>query len=107
MCIRDRIEEVEVPEGEFTEVNLFDGSTLRLETLAADHDYTNAVSALSAIHESENAERHVTGLLYYNENVPTATDVLGLSETALVDLSEDLLRPDEDSLERVNATFRS
>ena len=101
------IEEVEVPEGEYQEVSLFDGSTLRLETLAADHDYTDAVSALSAIHQSEKAERHVTGLLYYDDNIPTATDTLGLSETPLVELSEDLLRPSPDSLEKVNSGFRS
>ena len=101
------IEEVEVPEGEYQEVSLFDGSTLRLETLAADHDYTDAVSALSAIHQSEKAERHVTGLLYYDDNVPTATDTLGLSETPLVELTEDLLRPSPDSLENVNSGFRS
>ena len=47
------IEEVEVPEGEFREVDLLDGSTLRLEALAADHDYTNPVSAFSDIHEEE------------------------------------------------------
>jgi 2-oxoglutarate ferredoxin oxidoreductase subunit beta len=101
------LEEVEVPEGEFREVSLFDGSTLRLETVAADHDYTDAVSALTAIHESEKEERHVTGLLYYDENVPTATESLGLSDTPLVDLPEDLLRPSEGSLDKVNAAFRS
>ena len=88
-------------------MNLFDGSTLRLETVAADHDYTDAVSALSAIHQSEKAGSHVTGLLYYDDDVPTATDTLGLSETPLVDLSEELLRPSEDSLEKVNSSFRS
>tara|TARA_B100000579_G_scaffold88149_1_gene69253 strand:- start:1300 stop:2325 length:1026 start_codon:yes stop_codon:yes gene_type:complete len=101
------IEEVEVPEGEFREVDLFDGSTLRLEALAADHDYTNPVSALSAIHEAEKEERHVTGLLFYNSGVPTATDSLGLSQTPLVDLPDSELRPDKDSLDTVNGTFRS
>tara|TARA_B100000287_G_C20669622_1_gene792927 strand:+ start:3202 stop:4227 length:1026 start_codon:yes stop_codon:yes gene_type:complete len=101
------IEEVEVPEGEFREVNLFDGSTLRLEALAADHDYTNTVSALSAIHEAEGEDRHVTGLLYYNADVPTATDTLGISEKPLVDLPESILRPSESALESVNASFRS
>ncbi len=101
------LEEVEVPEGEFREVDLFDGSTLRLEALAADHDYTNPVSALSAIHEAEKEERHVTGLLFYNSGVPTATDSLGLSQTPLVDLPDSELRPDKDSLDTVNGTFRS
>ena len=101
------LEEVEVPEGEFREVDLFDGSTLRLEALAADHDYTNPVSALSAIHEAEKEERHITGLLFYNSGVPTATDSLGLSQTPLVDLPDSELRPDKDSLDTVNGTFRS
>ena len=74
-------------------MSLFDGSMLRLETLAADHDYTNPVSALSAIHEAERSEKHVTGLLYYDSEVPTATDTLGLSETPLVDLPDQYIRP--------------
>ena len=101
------IEEVEVPEGEYKEVSLFDGSTLRLETIAADHDYTNAVSALGAIHEAEESGNHVTGLLYYDPEVPTATDTLGLTETPLVDLPEELLRPSRESLDGVNSVFRS
>ena len=101
------VEEVEVPEGEFRDVDLFDGSTLRLETIAADHDYTNAVSALSAIHEAENDEKHVTGLLFYNADVPTATDSLGLSQIPLVELPDSALRPGEQTLLDVNARFRS
>ena len=100
------LEEVDVPEGEFSEVSLFDGSTLRLETLASDHDYTNVVSALSAIHEAEQADRHVTGLLYYDSEVPTATDTLELCETPLVELSEEILRPSLESLDKVNSSFR-
>ena len=101
------LEEVEVPEGEFRDVSLFDGSTLRLETLSANHDFSDPVSALSAIHEAEKAERHVTGLLYYNPDIPTATDSLGLSEDALVSLPESLLRPSEESLAKVNSGFRT
>ena len=100
------LEEVDVPEGEFREVSLFDGSTLRLETLAADHDYTNVVSALSAIHEAEQSDRHVTGLLYYDSEVPTATDTLELCETPLVELSDEILRPSSESLTKVNSSFR-
>ena len=75
------LEEVDVPEGEFEEISLFDGSTLRIETVGPDHDPSDPVSALSAIHEAEKGKRHVTGLLYYDPEVPTATDSQGLSET--------------------------
>tara|TARA_Y100001970_G_C13977736_1_gene721509 strand:- start:472 stop:924 length:453 start_codon:yes stop_codon:yes gene_type:complete len=101
------LEEVDVPEGEFREVGLFDGSTLRIETVGSDHDYSNAVSALKAIHDAEKSERHVTGLLYYDPEVPTATDSLGLSETPLVELEEEMQRPSRESLDAVNSTFRT
>ena len=101
------LEEVEVPEGEFGEISLFDGSPLRIETGGSDHDHTDAVSALTAIHKAEKGERHVTGLLYYDPEVPTATDSLNLSETPLVGLSEEMMRPSEDSLKGVNDRFRT
>ncbi|MEC7708808.1 MAG: 2-oxoacid:ferredoxin oxidoreductase subunit beta [Candidatus Thermoplasmatota archaeon] len=100
------LEEVDVPEGEFEEISLFDGSTLRIETVGPDHDPSDAVSALSAIHEAEKGKRHVTGLLYYDPEVPTATDSLGLSETPLVSLGEDMLRPSEEKLHGVNEALR-
>ena len=101
------IEEVDVPEGEFREIGLFDGSTLRIETVGSDHDYSNAVSALKAIHDAEKSERHVTGLLYYDPEIPTATDSIGLSETPLVELEEEMQRPSRESLDAVNSTFRT
>jgi 2-oxoglutarate ferredoxin oxidoreductase subunit beta len=101
------IEEVDVPEGEYQEIHLFDGSTLRLETVGSDHDPSDVVSALRAVHEAEQADRHVTGLLYYDPDVPTATDALGLTDTPLMALPEDQMRPSRESLERVNAGFRA
>lgn len=100
------LEEVDVPEGEFEEISLFDGSTLRIETVGPDHDPSDPVSALSAIHEAEKGKRHVTGLLYYDPEVPTATDSLGLSGTPLVSLGEDMLRPSEEKLQGVNEALR-
>ena len=101
------LEEVDVPEGEFSEISLFDGSTLRLETVGDEHDHTNAVAALAAIHEGAAEGRHVTGLLHYNPNQPTATDTLGLTEAPLMGLSEEQNRPSKESLDQVNAGFRT
>ncbi|MDP6661802.1 MAG: 2-oxoacid:ferredoxin oxidoreductase subunit beta [Candidatus Thalassarchaeaceae archaeon] len=100
------IEEVDVPEGEYREIQLFDGSTLRLEAVGSDHDTGDVVSALRAIHEAERADRHVTGLLYYDPDVPTATDSLDLTDTPLMALPEERMRPSRESLDRVNAGFR-
>ena len=101
------LEEVDVPEGEFSEISLFDGSTLRLETVGDEHDPTNAVAALAAIHGGAAEGRHVTGLLHYNPNQPTATDTLGLTEAPLMGLSEEQNRPSKESLDKVNAGFRA
>ena len=99
--------EVEIPEGEFKDITLFDGSTLRLETLGGDHNPTDAVAALSQIHQAEHEQRHVTGLLYYNPEPKTLDEMLGLSDTPLADLTIEQLRPSEADLESLLAEFRA
>ena len=101
------IEAVEVPAGEFKEIKLFDGSTLRLETVGSEHNPTDPVEALRAIHEADREGRHVTGLLYYNPDMKTATETLGLTDTPLMALPDSQLRPSKESLELVNAGFRA
>ncbi len=101
------IEEVEIPEGQFQDIKLFDGSTLRLETVGDDHDPSNAVAALAAIHTAEQEEKHVTGLLYYDSEMKTADEALGLTATPLVDLSEAEMRPSEAALAELNQSFRA
>ena len=101
------IDTVDVPAGEFKEISLFDGSTLRLETVGDEHNPRDPVEALRAIHEADSEGRHVTGLLYYNPDMKTATETLGLTETPLMALPDSQLRPDRESLELLNAGFRA
>ena len=100
------MEEVDIPEGEYEDIEMFDGSTLRLETIGSDHDPSDAMSALKAIHQAERENSHVTGLLYYEAGLQTADEVLGLTETPLSGLSEAEMRPSRQSLDDVNAAFR-
>ena len=100
------LEEVEIPEGEFQDISLFDGSTLRLETVESGHDTSDAVAALSQIHRAEQEKRHVTGLLYYNPGLKTLDEWLELSETPLANLSEEQMRPSEADLAALLADFR-
>ena len=100
------LEEVEIPEGEFQDISLFDGSTLRLETVESGHDTSDAVAALSQIHRAEQEKRHVTGLLYYNPGLKTLDEWLELSETPLANLSEEQMRPSEADLAALLAEFR-
>jgi 2-oxoglutarate ferredoxin oxidoreductase subunit beta len=101
------IEAVEVPAGEFKEIKLFDGSTLRLETVDNEHDPTDPVEALRAIHDADKDGRHVTGLLFYNPDKKTATETLELTKTPLMALPESELRPSIQSLIDLNNGFRT
>ena len=100
------MEEVDIPEGEYDDIEMFDGSTLRLETIGSDHDPSDAVSALKAIHQAEGENKHVTGLLYYDPDQQTADEALGLTEAPLSSLDEAEMRPSKQSLDDINAAFR-
>ena len=100
------IEEVDIPEGEYDDIQMFDGSTLRLETVGREHDPSDPVAALAAIHQAEKENKHVTGLLYYDDGMQTADESLELTSTPLSELSEHELRPSSDTLDKINSEFR-
>jgi hypothetical protein len=96
-----------VPEGEYKDITLFDGSTLRLETISGDHNPSDAVAALGQIHQAEQDQRHVTGLLYYNPEPKTHDEMLELCDTPLAELTNEQLRPSEADLADLLADFRA
>jgi len=100
------LEQVEVPAGSYIDVNLHDGSTMRLETISEDHDITDAVAALSALHKADADKKHVTGILYFDGEKPSLDVDLDLHDTPLVEMGEDLLRPTSEQLDEVIASFR-
>jgi 2-oxoglutarate ferredoxin oxidoreductase subunit beta len=104
---REPMKEVEVPEGHFRDITLHDGSVIRLETISEEHDPTNAVAALSALHAADAESKHVTGLLYFDGTKPSLIEDLGLVESALIDVPESELRPSREILDKLNAAFLS
>ena len=101
------VEEVEVPEGHFRDITLHDGSTIRLETISAEHDPGDAMAALTALHNAETGGKHVTGLLYFDASKPSLAEDLALVDEPLVDVPNEVLRPDKASLDALNAEFLS
>ena len=99
------ITEVEVPEGHFRDITLHDGSTIRLETISKEHDPSDAVAALTALHQAETNAKHVTGLLYFDNTKASLAEDLGLVEKPLIDVADDDLRPDRSTLDKINAAF--
>jgi len=104
---REPMKEVEVPEGHFRDITLHDGSVIRLETISEEHDPTNAVAALSALHAADAESKHVTGLLYFDGTKPSLIEDLELVETALIDVPDSELRPSREILDKLNAAFLS
>lgn len=100
------LEQVEVPAGSFRDVILHDGSTMRLETISEDHDISDAVEALSALHKAEANKKHVTGILYFDGEKPSLDVDLDLHDTPLVEMGEGLLRPSAEQLEEVISLLR-
>ena len=101
------IEEVEVPSGGYKDVKLHDGSYIRLETISEEHDVSDRVMALEAIHKADVKEKHVTGLLYFEEGMETLDETENLVDTPLANLPDEMMRPDKKSLEELLTKFRS
>ena len=103
----DPIEEVEVPSGGYKDVHLHDGSYIRLETISEEHDVSDRVMALEAIHKADVKEKHVTGLLYFEEGMETLDETENLVDTPLANLPDEMMRPDKKSLDDLLTKFRS
>ena len=99
------IPEVEVPEGNYRDITLHDGSTIRLETISDTHDPSDAVAALTALHQAETQAKHVTGLLYFDNTKASLVEDLGLVDIPLIDIPDTDLRPSESMLETINEAF--
>ena len=99
------VEEVEVPEGHFRDIELHDGSTIRLETISEHHDPSSPMAALTALHEAETTQKHVTGLLYFDNTKPALAEDLGVVDTPLIDVPATELRPSSALLDELNAAL--
>ena len=100
------LEQVEVPAGSFRDITLHDGSTMRLETISEDHDVSNAVAALTALHKADADRKHVMGLLYFDGEKPSLDDDLNLHDTPLCEMGEEILRPSSAQLDEVITALR-
>tara|TARA_B100001741_G_C16495008_1_gene571627 strand:- start:192 stop:1217 length:1026 start_codon:yes stop_codon:yes gene_type:complete len=101
------IDEIEVPSGGYKEVKLHDGSYLRLETISEEHDVSDRMMALNAVIEAEKEDKHVTGLLYFEEGKQTLDETENLVDMPLADLPEEMMRPSKKTLDELLTNFRS
>lgn len=97
---------VEIPEGEVRDVELHDGSHLRIRKLHRDYDPTSRLAALSAIEEAEKNHEVLTGVLYVNTEKPNFLEMLHLAEEPLATLPQSKVRPPKEALDEIMEELR-
>ncbi len=85
--------------GEIINVEMHDGSYIRLKKLGRDHDPRNRHQAISVLEQATREELFLTGLIYYEEPRPTLAETEHLVDEPLAHLAVDKLRPTRDALD--------
>ncbi|MDX2077951.1 MAG: thiamine pyrophosphate-dependent enzyme [bacterium] len=93
-------------QGEIINVDMHDGTTIRLKKLDREHDPRNRSQAINVLEKSQREQLFITGLIYYEEPRPTLAQLENVFEGALGTLPENRVRPTEQALADVMAKFK-
>jgi 2-oxoglutarate/2-oxoacid ferredoxin oxidoreductase subunit beta len=100
---RDEITVEDFEAGTTREVELHDGSLIRLKKLEEDYDPSDRWSALRVLEAGECENCMVTGLIYVDTEAPSMFDLYQMPEQALNRMTEDQIRPGRDTIAKINA----
>src|SRR3954447_6260489 len=79
---------VDIPEGEVRDVEMHDGSHLRIRKLDRDYDPTDRMRAAALLEASESKGEVLTGVLYVNTGKPTFLEQLNMVDSPVSTLPE-------------------
>ena len=96
----------EIAEGEVKEVELHDGSRLRIKKLGRDFDPTDKFQALRLLDDAEKKGEVLTGVFYLETAKPTFIDQLNIDDAPLATLPESRVRPPREALEQAMEELR-
>jgi 2-oxoglutarate/2-oxoacid ferredoxin oxidoreductase subunit beta len=97
---------VDYDPGSTFDVRMHDGSHLRLRKLHEDYDPTNRINAVKALMDAHEKGEVLTGIFYIDTQKPNFIDLLHMTETPLVQLQQDALRPPKRALDEVMESLR-
>jgi 2-oxoglutarate ferredoxin oxidoreductase subunit beta len=92
---------VDYEPGTVTEVRMHDGSTLQLRKLDTDYDPTDKMTAVRALHDSNQRGEVLTGVLYLDTKKSNFIDLLNLTPEPLATLPLEQVRPKKEVLDRI------
>lgn len=97
-------EEIEIEEqvpGEYRDIELHDGSTIRLRRLEEEYDPTDKLGAINMLYNAQVQEEFITGLIYFDPDRESLAEASGLPDTPLALLPDDVLRPSPEKLAKL------
>jgi 2-oxoglutarate/2-oxoacid ferredoxin oxidoreductase subunit beta len=97
---------VDYAEGEAVEVEMHDGSHIRLKKLDRDYDPRDRMQAMKLLDEAREKQVFITGLIYVNEERPSLPELERLPATPLAHLVESQLRPPREALAKIMDGFK-
>jgi 2-oxoglutarate ferredoxin oxidoreductase subunit beta len=87
--------------GESKDVELHDGSHIRLRKTAYDYDPTNKGQALDLLRRTYDSNEFLTGLIYVNEEKPDFLKLLNMIDDPLSTLPQELTQPSPADLDAI------
>jgi len=97
---------VDYDSGQVYDVQMHDGSNLRLRKLREDYDPTDRVVAVRTLMESHANDEILTGVFYINTQQPTFIDQLNLVDEPLATLPDSVVRPPKSALDGLMASLQ-
>jgi 2-oxoglutarate ferredoxin oxidoreductase subunit beta len=98
--------EVDYESGSVYEVEMHDGSSLRLKKLQEDYDPTDKANAVKTLMEAHANNEVLTGVFYIDTQKPTFIDQLNLVDEPIGQLPDSVTRPPKSALEGLMASLQ-
>jgi 2-oxoglutarate ferredoxin oxidoreductase subunit beta len=96
---------VEYQEGETTDVELHDGSHIRLRKTDHTYDPRDKAAALNMLRETQDSGEFLTGLIYINEEKPDFIKQLNMVDRPLATLPQEQTQPGQAALDEIMASL--
>ena len=93
--------QVDYDPGTTQDVELHDGSHIRLRKLRADYDAMSKMAALGLLHDGQEKGEFLTGLIYVEPSKKDFLSLLHLPEEPLATIADDRARPGREALEQM------
>jgi 2-oxoglutarate ferredoxin oxidoreductase subunit beta len=88
------------------DIEMHDGSHLRIRKLSRDYDPTDRMAALTLLEEASKKHEVLTGVLYLDTTKPTFVDQLNMTDEQVATLPQSKVRPSRAALEEAMEELR-